>query len=297
MRMRKTVPNHASRAVEVTARTTSGIREMPVAQKLNILKSAEKRTKHMKHPGLVSISFRSLTPAEIIPLAAGAGLHSIEWGADVHCKPGDFAAAEQICALSEKHGTASCAYGSYYRAGEGEDVNADFTDILATAKALHTDIIRVWAGIHGSAEASSEQRAAVREDLARICALAAPEGVKISLECHNNTLTDDYNSALRLLDEVGCSNLTMYWQPNQFKSLDYNLESARALRDVVTNVHVFNWAGKEKYPLAGATDVWKRYVSLLEGSRYEHRYLLEFMPHGSPEELTAEARSLAEGIL
>ena len=37
--------------------------------------------------GLVSVSFRGLSPEEIIRIAKDAGLSRIEWGSDVHAPP------------------------------------------------------------------------------------------------------------------------------------------------------------------------------------------------------------------
>ncbi len=243
--------------------------------------------------GLVSISFRQLNPEQIMSAVKNAGLANIEWGADVHCKPEDKAAAELINKLSKEKGINSCAYGSYYRVGAENAGNADFADIVSAASALNTDIIRVWAFNKGSDKTTPEEYSSVVSDMKRICGMATEKNIKISLECHNNTLTDCYDSALRLIEDVSCDNLTMYWQPNQFKSLEYNLESAKALRDYVTNVHVFNWDKNDKLPLAGGIDVWKKYVDIIEGSaKYQHNYLLEFMPFGEVSELEAEAEAL-----
>ncbi len=39
--------------------------------------------------GLVSVTFRQLSPEEIVRVAREAGLTVIEWGGDVHVPPGD----------------------------------------------------------------------------------------------------------------------------------------------------------------------------------------------------------------
>ena len=249
----------------------------------------------MKNAGLVSISFRKLTIEEIFKLCHENGLENIEWGSDVHCKPKCAEAIEKIVSLSEKYGINTCAYGSYYRVGAENAGNADFNDIADTAEKIGAPIIRVWAFNKGSAETSEEEYKALVADMKRICGIAAEKGIKISLECHNNTLTDDYKSALRLLEDVNCENLTMYWQPNQFKSLEYNLESAAALSKYVTNVHTFNWDKALRFPLLEGIEVWKKYVEIINAStEHEHNYLLEFMPHDTPEEMPAESSALGE---
>lgn len=243
--------------------------------------------------GLVSISFRNLKSDEIITAVKNAGLSAVEWGSDVHCKPDDASAVQAIKSISSANNINICSYGSYYRVGAVKEGEPSFESLADTAENLGTDVIRVWAYNKGSNEVTAEEYDIVVSDMKRICGIAAKKNITVSLECHNWTLTDNYDSALKILDAVASKNLTMYWQPNQFKSFEYNLESAKALRDYVTNVHVFNWEGNEKYPLADAVDTWKKYVEIIEGStKYEHNYLLEFMPTGGVEMLPAEAEAL-----
>ncbi|MEL7086971.1 MAG: hypothetical protein AAGL98_00775 [Planctomycetota bacterium] len=64
-------------------------------------------------PGLVSVTFRKLTPTQICELAADAGLQGIEWGGDVHVPAGDVGAAKAVAALTRARGLAVAAYGSY----------------------------------------------------------------------------------------------------------------------------------------------------------------------------------------
>lgn len=54
--------------------------------------------------GLCSVSFRALSPEQIVQLAQSAGLSCIEWGADVHVPPGDFQNAERIARLIRHFG-------------------------------------------------------------------------------------------------------------------------------------------------------------------------------------------------
>ena len=74
-----------------------------------------------------------------------------------------------------------------------------------------------------------------------------------------------------------------------FRTADENLRSARELAPYTEHVHVFNWDGPYKYPLIGASGLWRDYLSQLGGGRC---LLLEFMPDGRPESLPAEADAL-----
>lgn len=88
--------------------------------------------------GLVSIAYRKLTPAEIIPLVRDAGL------------------------------TVS-SYSSYYRLGAGQD----FAPYLAAACALGAPVIRIWAGTKESAAVDGDTFAAWAAEAKAISRMAA----------------------------------------------------------------------------------------------------------------------------
>ena len=83
----------------------------------------------------------------------------------------------------------------------------------------------------------------------------------------------------------------MYWQPNQYRSEEENLAYAKEIAPYTVNLHVFNWKGKEKYPLCEAKGIWREYLSCFEGGK---NLLLEFMPDGNLETLAQEAQALKE---
>jgi hypothetical protein len=55
-------------------------------------------------PGLVSITFRKLAPAEIITLVRQADLQAIEWGGDVHVPHGNVRQVREVPRLTEDAG-------------------------------------------------------------------------------------------------------------------------------------------------------------------------------------------------
>src|SRR5687768_14765950 len=62
-------------------------------------------------PGLVSVTFRKLSPAEVVRVAVDAGLTSIEWGGDIHVPHGDLARAKEVAAMTTEAGLSASAYG------------------------------------------------------------------------------------------------------------------------------------------------------------------------------------------
>ena len=67
--------------------------------------------------GLVSITFRRLSPREIVKLVKKSGLEGIEWGGDVHVPHGDLSVAREVATMTQEEGLVVAAYGSYYRVG------------------------------------------------------------------------------------------------------------------------------------------------------------------------------------
>lgn len=237
--------------------------------------------------GLVSISFRKHTPQELAAEAARCGLGMIEWGGDVHAPAGDVVVAEAVKNFTQNAGLQCPTYGSYFRLGampEGEEAK-----VAASAKTLGSNIIRVWGGVKGSAELTEDEYKALVAAARKTC--RELKDFTVALECHMNTVTDDYNYSLRFLNDVAEDNLAMYWQPHQFKTTEYNLQAAKALAPFVKNVHVFHWRERNRYPLAGEVDLWKRYAEII-GT--DVPYMLEFMPDDRLETLEAEAKALLE---
>ena len=236
--------------------------------------------------GLVSISFRDKTPEQIVKAVKDAGLEAIEWGSDVHATPDK---AEAVATLCKKEGVSVCSYGSYFRLG----VNSisELEQYIAAAKTLGTDIIRIWGYNKGYADMTKAEREFVISEGKKAADVAKNSGVTLCLECHNKTYTDCIEGALEIMSAVDSDSFQMYWQPNQFKSEQYNIEFAKALADKVKVVHAFNWEGKEKYPLCDAIEIWKKYLAFFkEGTPV----LLEFMPDGRIESLETEAKALKE---
>jgi hypothetical protein len=232
-------------------------------------------------PGLVSVTFRQLTPAEVVALAEGNGMAAIEWGGDVHVPVGAHAVAREVASRCADAGIAVEAYGSYYRAG-----GDGFADVLATARSLGAPRIRVWAGESGSATAD---RARVVEDLRRVAALADGEGIEVAVEYHANTLTDTLESAVDLFAAVPA--LRPYWQP-PVGSTPVDATAALTALDPVA-AHVFSWSDTgERLPLSARADLWRPALAVLADRPGTRHALLEFVAGDDPAAFVADAATL-----
>jgi 3-dehydroshikimate dehydratase len=235
-------------------------------------------------PGLVSVTFRQLRPAEIIDLVVRCGLGAVEWGGDVHVPTGEPAVAREVRLRCADAGIDVEAYGSYYRA------DGDFGPVLETAFALGAPRIRVWAGRAGSAD--EEDRGAVVRGLQHAVEAAGVAGVEVAVEYHAGTLTDTLGSALRLLGEV--PGLRSYWQPPVGSSLLDALAAVPALRPVAA--HVFSWDDHgNRLPLAARATLWEPVLAALRQAGTRHA-LLEFVVDDDPLAFVRDAAVLRDWL-
>lgn len=246
--------------------------------------------------GLVTVTFRHLSPEEIIAAARGAGLSLLEWGGDVHVPPGANLRAREIARMTADAGLETICYGSYYRVGhEGEGGKPPFADVLSAAAALGAPSIRVWAGARGSDAADDEYFRRVVDDASRIAALAADRGVRVAFEFHGGTVNDTAAAASRLLGELPQENIASLWQPLPSLDAAARDESLRVVRPRLAHVHVFHWLPGDpvdRRPLAEGTDEWRGWFAAAARDGRVPDALLEFVQGDDPARLPAEADAL-----
>ncbi len=243
----------------------------------------------MKHfpRGICSVSFRGFSPTEILEEMKKAGLSRIEWGSDLHAPADGEKALFQLADLQKEREITCSSYGTYFRVGITPA--EELIRYIRAARILGTSTLRLWAGNKDSENFTQAEKEAFFKECRSLALLAEHEGVKLCMECHNKTFTNRYESALELMKAVDSHAFRMYWQPNQFRSDEENVASAKALAPYTENVHVFYWREKEKFPLAEGKEIWNLYLSCFSG---KETLLLEFMPDGKLESLTTEANTL-----
>lgn len=237
--------------------------------------------------GLISVSFRKNTAEDIVKAAAENGLKYIEWGSDVHARYDDFKAIENIAKLQEKYAVKCSSYGTYFRIGENDD--SELLCYISAAKMLGTNVLRVWCGNKKAAEYTESKKQDFLAECKKIADIAEKNNVLICAETHHHTYTETKEGALELMRKIESPSFKMYWQPNQYRSEDENIEYIKLLNPYITHIHVFNWKGEKRFKLIEALDEWRTYLSCIEG---EHILFLEFMPNDRIDELKQETMAL-----
>lgn len=250
-------------------------------------------------PGLLSVTFRALSAELILTELSQSGLAGIEWGGDSHVPPGDTKKAERIRKWTREAGLAVSAYGSYYAFDEllenplaqGPSQEA----VLDTAEALGTDMIRIWPGRIGSAEASTHWFESVVDATRTFADLATGRGIRLGFEFHNNSLTDSPAATLRLLSAIDRDNVSTFWQTNGGDVASDNLASLPLLRDHISHLHCHHLIANQSPPYAPlheGTEEWLAYLKAIRTTDRTHWISIEFVKDGSLESFHKDAATL-----
>jgi sugar phosphate isomerase/epimerase len=250
----------------------------------------------MIQTGLVSVTFRKFSPADIISITQRAGLAGVEWGGDVHVPHGDIAKAKEVGQQTRDAGLKVAAYGSYFRICAERNPTPPFEQVLETAVALQAPCIRIWAGVRPSEKATDATWDEAIAETCRIADLAKPAGMSVAFEFHGNSLNDCAAGARRLLRGVDRDNVQSCWQPDPKDTADNNAETLRLLKRRLCNVHVFYWKLGKRKPLAEGVDEWRRYLAIVAETQRDHFALLEFVLDDSPVQFKEDAAALTKMV-
>jgi 3-dehydroshikimate dehydratase len=270
------------------------------ATRITILKAPASMSPAVKRraaitSGLCSVTFRNLDPADVIRLAANAGLACIEWGGDIHVPHGDIARANDVAKLTRESGLLVSSYGSYWRADGTAEQTASLPKVLDSAQALGTRIIRVWAGRTDGRTATAQERSTIAASLRQGAEAAQARDIILACEFHDGTLACTGPSALRLLaEEAAHPSLRCYWQPQHGQSDQICLDSLQAVSPWLLHLHVFHWwpGPDQRFSLSEGRSRWSRFLAAVPDDGIERAALLEFLPGDDPAILAGEARIL-----
>jgi 3-dehydroshikimate dehydratase len=234
--------------------------------------------------GIVSVTFRTFTPQQVVEIAEEHRLSAIEWAADVHVQPGDRHTASTLKVRCESAGIRNVSYASYFRGGVHPD--SDLDALRATAVLLGAANIRIWAGDIGSLECEPRQRRAITQGIKSAARLANRDGLTISLEFHANTLTDSLESTQRLIEDVDEDNLSTYWQPRPGVTGQVALREVASLLGDISSLHIcVRDVRNRRRPLVDGQSIWRRILPIIVEDEIGHHGLFEFVVDDRPAQL------------
>ena len=244
-------------------------------------------------PGTTSVTFRKMTPSEIIEITKRCGLKAIEWGGDIHVPHGDVRKAEEVYKMTEDAGLQVSSYGSYYEAG-CDDPELPFEKVLVSASALKAPVIRIWAGNLASGICDAVYRKKVTDDSRRVIKMAADAGISVAFEYHENTLTDTVGSADRLMKDLQAVSGKLYWQIPMDIDPEDCLPGLTAAMPYLTNIHMFYYQNGEQTLLCDGLNLWKKILGKVKKDGKDHFCLLEFVKDETQNSFEADAETLRQ---
>nr|MBQ4318240.1 TIM barrel protein [Clostridia bacterium] len=238
--------------------------------------------------GIVSLTQRNISVDEMIKLIKDSGLRGVEWSSNCHVPETDTAFAAEVREKCKAADITIFSYGCYYKLGEGMDRKP----VIDTAVALGAPNIRIWAGTKNSEDVDAARRAELVKEAQEFADDAKAHGIDVSFEYHGGTLTNNVDSAYNLIREIGRDNVYLYWQPNQYKDLDFNIKALTKVLPYVKNIHVFCWKNSDRFMLAEGIAAWNEYIRILKTSGKDHGMLMEFVKDDAYENVAVDALTL-----
>lgn len=234
--------------------------------------------------------FRKKSRREICEIAQKNGIKYIEWGGDVHLPPNDPVALKEIIALQKEYGLTAVSYGSYYRLGAGD--YALWEQIVDTACAIGSKIIRIWQGDEPSANVTEKSFLSMVNETKKLAGIAGKKGLTVAFEFHNGTNNDNGSSAVKFLNAVEKSNVKTYWQPF---STQEDIGNLKAVLPYLVCIHVFEWNEKGKrYSLKHGIDKWTEFIKIIKDEQLTPYLIMEFVKRDSKRQFAKDVKTLRQ---
>ena len=243
--------------------------------------------------GIVSVTFRNESIESVFEYAKKAGIDGIEWSVgENHILEGDMTRINFVKKLSKEYGIEIFSLASYcYMYDFDECVKT-----LETAREMSAPVIRIWAGKKGSDVCSKEEYDIIVENTQKMAELAKRYSIKLCFEYHPNTLTDNADEAVKLIQRINKENVGLYWQMQGNLSFEENKKAFEKVKPYVFgNVHLNNYDAQKGY---GALEEIYEDICGYFGNTGECDYnlMIEFVKGASFESLVADVNTVRRVI-
>ena len=249
--------------------------------------------------GLCTIAFRDRPFEAVLDLAVEAGFDGVEpWGKPDHTPdPFDADIVKRAAEAVQSRGLEVAQYGSYANPTD-DGFDQQLSDAIEIADIYRTDMIRVWVGNCGSADAEEDQWNQAIEGFKTFCDRASDRGKVLVVEMHGNRLSDTVDGCMRLIEGVDRGNFRMNFQPMYTESPDQALDAAQAISPYVSTVHTQNYVqtgSNQRTLIAEGLIDYRTLIGIFRTIRFDGYLEVEFVKEDDPEgALKADAAFLRE---
>ena len=244
--------------------------------------------------GVTSSTLRQYAFRTFIKHVLETELSCIEWGSDIHVPYSDAGKAAEVAAEMALHKLRVSSYGTYYRLGWLHEAGL-FDMILDIAQALGAPMLRVWGGGIAGRYVNAEMRRDMICDALEISAAARKSSICVSLEYHQESITDTAENALSFINEVrngGGENIYLYWQPRPMLGFSENRRELAQILPFLSNIHVQAREGSARLLLREHSARWREYIKIIKDGGGKHDFLLELTKDDRPDFFVEDAKEL-----
>lgn len=248
----------------------------------------------MIKPGLCSMSFPDLSPAEVVKQCQMNSVGLIEWsGRPYHLPPESTEAkVKEIAKMCSDAGISTPSYGSYFCVLNHSP--EQFPRVLDIAQGLGAGTVRVWSSEYGNpgemSEIDEDQKKRLIENTRAIAELAAARRIRVAFEYHLHTPTCGAEEVLYVLDKAGHENCYTYFQMiiETRRSVDDNVADLERVYPRLAYVHCHYYEGEELFPLSRGAHMWKPLYAKLVELGYSGPLYLEYYRDYTPEKMKTD---------
>ena len=241
--------------------------------------------------GLCTIALSDKPILEALDIAHRCGCDGVEiWGKDGHLPPEvSDEEIERVKKLCEERNLQIITYGSYLRL-LSDEFEQSYRRVVDCADTLGARMIRIWAGHISSKDATDDIVDTAAEQLQKLGDYADDKDLLIVIENHDNSLADNSQMILRLINQASRKNVKSYWQPSFRGDREDWYQSLRNLLPVLAGIHAQNYSGEyttRKQTFNGDVD-YTKIASILKEHDIHCPIFVEFPAPGEPAQTIAD---------
>lgn len=250
----------------------------------------------MLKTGLSSNAFKYLSVEQVIKIAIDANLDGIEWDGDIHVPRGDITKAKKVSILTRNAGLDVIGYTSNIIVGIDSQNFDKFRDVLWTAKALKTSVIRVYAGKKKLKYASDDYIKKFILESKIYAEYVKKENMTISFNFEENSLMESNESALSLLERINHNNVFLNWKPSLDMGVKERVDGLKKLLSYIRCVYTFYSQGSIIFPLIDGYNEWIKYIEILKKSENDIYLLITQFDKNESQQLNLDAKVLKDFV-
>ncbi len=241
--------------------------------------------------GLCTIALSGQPIVDALDIAKACECDGVEiWGKDGHLPPGAPAERiQQVKSLCAERNLKIITYGSYLKL-LSDEFEQSYRPVVDCAFTLGARMVRIWAGYIPSVQATDEIIEQAANQLRQLADYVQDKNLTIVIENHDNSLADNSEMILKLIETSHRTNIKSYWQPSFRKDREDWYQALTNILPILGGIHAQNYSGDyktRKQTFNGDVD-YKKVAAILKRHNIHCPIFVEFPAPGEPKKTIAD---------